>query len=171
MVGQTVIGSIVLYSAVSGAPDNEIIICYGHTVIKKMPAYGIISEEGVGILADEVFHIRAQEEGVVTWTIPEVAAGEEGTVTLTVKVKKDAKGKTVYATIMQWPEERIVTIKSFATGAPTMAGAKVRSVKLLGYGKVPYSVDERGLHVALPETHPGGDIAPVLAMRVKGNEE
>jgi hypothetical protein len=48
-----------------------------------------------------------------------------------------------------------------------MAGAKVRSVKLLGYGKVPYSVDERGLHVALPETHPGGDIAPVLAVRVK----
>ena len=37
----------------------------------------------------------AEEEGVVTWTIPEVAAGEEGTVTLTVKVKKDAKGKTV----------------------------------------------------------------------------
>ena len=68
---------------------------------------------------------------------------------------------------MGWPQTNTTTIKSFADGASVMQGKRVRSVKLLGYGRVPYTVDATGLHVTLPAARPGGDIAPVLAVVVK----
>ena len=81
-------------------------------------------------------------------------------------IRFNAKKNTVYATIMGWPQENSATIKSFANGSPHTAGRKVHSVRLLGYGKVPFTVDDDGLHVALPADRPGGDIAPVLAVRL-----
>ena len=80
-------------------------------------------------------------------------------------IRFNAKGHTVYATIMGWPEGNAATIKSFATASPHMQGQRVRSVRLLGYGKVPFTVDAEGLHVTLPQARPGGDIAPVLAVK------
>ncbi|MBQ7443573.1 MAG: alpha-L-fucosidase [Bacteroidaceae bacterium] len=81
-------------------------------------------------------------------------------------IRFNAKGNTVYATLLGWPDAAAATIKSFATGSPHMKGAKVAAVKLLGLGTLAYTVDADGLHVALPATHPGGDIAPVLAVEL-----
>ena len=82
-------------------------------------------------------------------------------------IRFNAKKNTVFATLMGWPQTNTTTIKSFADGASVMQGKRVRSVKLLGYGRVPYTVDATGLHVTLPAARPGGDIAPVLAVVVK----
>ncbi len=82
-------------------------------------------------------------------------------------IRFNTKKDIVYATLMGWPQDNAVTIKSFATASVHMQGKRVRSAKLLGYGKVPYTVDAEGLHVTLPAARPGGNIAPVLAIRVK----
>lgn len=82
-------------------------------------------------------------------------------------IRFNVKKNIVYATLMGWPEANSAVIKSFANGATVLQGKRVCSVKLLGYGKLPYIVDADGLHVELPAVRPGGDIAPVLAVRVK----
>ena len=82
-------------------------------------------------------------------------------------IRFNVKKHTVYATLMGWPSNNTTTIKSFATASPHLKGQRVRSVKLLGYGKVSYTVGADGLHVNLPAARPGGNIAPVLAVTVK----
>ena len=70
------------------------------------------------------------------------------------------KGK-VYATIMKWPETGDFTFKCLGQEA-----GKVKSVKLLGYGKVSFRQNANGLTVTLPAKHPN-EIAPVLAVTLK----
>ncbi len=70
------------------------------------------------------------------------------------------KGKVLYATALGWPESRHLVVKSL-----TKANfRKVRSVELLGYGKVKFSQKSDGLHIILPEQKLN-DIAPVLKIR------
>lgn len=70
------------------------------------------------------------------------------------------KGKVLYATALGWPESHSLVVKSL-----TKANfKKVRSVELLGYGKVKFSQQADGLHVTLPEQNLN-DIAPVLKIR------
>jgi alpha-L-fucosidase len=143
---------------------------------------GTLDEKELAILADLKAWMDVNKESIIgtrPWTTfgegplaeqanPLKDQGFNENINYTEKdIRFNAKGKTVYATIMQWPKERAACIKSFATGASALKGAKVSSVKLLGYGKVPYTVDANGLQVQLPEQHPGGDIAPVLAVKLK----
>lgn len=75
-------------------------------------------------------------------------------------VRYNAKGSTVYATIMQWPTAGDFTFKAFGITAASYSG-KVNSVKLLGYGDVAFTHNADGLTVNVPATHPN-PIAPVF---------
>ena len=75
------------------------------------------------------------------------------------------RNDTVFATIMRWPENRTYTIKSLGKSSPYYSG-KVKSVKLLGYGKVAFTNKKEGLVVTLPEENTNA-IAPVLAITFK----
>jgi alpha-L-fucosidase len=57
------------------------------------------------------------------------------------------KDNTVYAFIMEWPEDRSVSLASFA-------GEKIVNVELLGHGPVVYTVAKNGLDVTLPDNKP-----------------
>jgi alpha-L-fucosidase len=63
-------------------------------------------------------------------------------------VRFTAKGSTLYAFVMGWPEREIV-IKSLASAG------KIGNVELLGFkGKLQWSQDESGLKVAMPAEKP-----------------
>ena len=79
-------------------------------------------------------------------------------------IRFNQKGATLYATLMAWPESNATVIKSLAKSSPYYNG-KVRKVELLGYGPVKFKREADGLHVSLPSDRPGGDIAPVLAIK------
>ena len=72
------------------------------------------------------------------------------------------RNDTVFTTILRWPEERTVTIKSFGITSPYYSG-NVKSVELLGYGAVDFSNEMEGLVVTLPKENTN-DIAPVFAI-------
>ncbi len=71
--------------------------------------------------------------------------------------------KNLYVTALAWPDDHTVRIKSLAEGSPLFAG-NIRSVELLGYGRVPFSRTAEGLVVTLPEK-PVNTIAPVLKVK------
>ena len=75
------------------------------------------------------------------------------------------KGKYVYATALGWPEGQTMVMTSLRKGSPYYNG-KVKSVELLGYGKVDYTCDADGLKVTLPGVKPN-EIAPVLKVKIK----
>ena len=63
-------------------------------------------------------------------------------------VRFTAKGATLYAFVMGWPERETV-IKSLASAG------KVANVELLGFkGKLQWAQDESGLKVAMPAEKP-----------------
>lgn len=76
------------------------------------------------------------------------------------EIRFTTRGKTLYATALAWPENHQVKIKSLAIGSSLYAG-KIRSVSLLGYGKVKFECTSSGLVVELP-SKPCNTIAPVL---------
>lgn len=78
------------------------------------------------------------------------------------------KHDTVFATIMRWPAGRKFTFASFAPTSKYYSG-KVKSVELLGSGKVEYSLGVDGLTVSLPEVKPN-EIAPVFAVTFDKND-
>lgn len=72
--------------------------------------------------------------------------------------------KHLYATVLAWPENGEVVIKSLAEGSPLFT-SDIKEVYLLGHGSVSFSRTAGGLNVQLPEK-PKGGIAPVL--RIEG---
>ena len=66
------------------------------------------------------------------------------------------KGKLLYATALDWPADRQLLIRTLATDQ-----LKVKTVRLLGYGKVNFSQSSEGLTVTLP-SKAVNTIAPVL---------
>ena len=79
------------------------------------------------------------------------------------EIRFTQKGNTLFATALAWPADHKVTIKSLALHSPHYDG-KVKSVHLLGYGKVAFRQTEDGLVVELPEK-PCNTIAPVLRVK------
>ena len=62
-------------------------------------------------------------------------------------------GDTLYATVMNWPEDGAVTITSLASGQPVKG--KVEQVELLGHdGNLPFTQDAEGLKVKFPAEKP-----------------
>lgn len=68
--------------------------------------------------------------------------------------------KYLYATVLAWPADGKVNIKSLAADSKLYEG-KIRKVELLGYGKVDFVRTAEGLSVTLP-AQPLNQIAPVL---------
>lgn len=76
------------------------------------------------------------------------------------EIRFTQKGQKLYATVLAWPEEKQVLIKSLADGNPLYAG-KIKKVELLGYGKVSFTRTPGGLLVNLPDKQVN-KIAPVF---------
>jgi alpha-L-fucosidase len=142
-------------------------------------ANGTIDEKEVAILngikawmdvnKDSIFGTRPWKtfgEGPLAETAkPLKAQGfNEGFKYYSDDIRFNQKGATLYATLMAWPESNATVIKSLAKSSPYYNG-KVRKVELLGYGPVKFKREADGLHVSLPSDRPGGDIAPVLAIK------
>ncbi|MDP9173330.1 MAG: alpha-L-fucosidase [Planctomycetota bacterium] len=67
-------------------------------------------------------------------------------------VRYTTNGDTLYAFVMGWPGKE-AAVPSLATNARQGVG-KIVNVELLGAGKVPFTQDETGLKVQLPEKQP-----------------
>jgi len=78
----------------------------------------------------------------------------------TTDIRFTKKNKTVYAILMEWPDKREIMIHSLAKGS-TYYDANIKSVMLLGYGKVPFTRNEDALVVTLPAKNTSNMI-PVL---------
>lgn len=57
--------------------------------------------------------------------------------------------KSLYALVLDWPEDNRVVIKSLSEGND-LYPEKIKNVTLLGYGKVPFRRTSAGLEVSLP---------------------
>ena len=100
---------------------------------------------GEGPIAES--DIKLKDQGFNEGSYAEAGANE---------VRFTTKGKTIYAMPLAWPEDGKVTIRS-------LADKKVKSVKLLGYGKVKHHRTAEGLVVELPA--PLNGIFPVLEVK------
>ena len=81
-------------------------------------------------------------------------------------IRFTAKGGTLYAFVLAWPESRGALIKTLAAGSPQLEGRRISDVSLLGHdGRLDWSQDEKGLSVRLPDKAPA-DYA--VTLRIKG---
>ncbi|HXT12336.1 MAG TPA: alpha-L-fucosidase [Candidatus Angelobacter sp.] len=67
-----------------------------------------------------------------------------------IRFTQSKNGKTVYAIVLEIPTDGEVTIKSLAANSSLWPG-KIRSVRLVGGGKLKFTRDATGLQVTLPE--------------------
>jgi len=86
----------------------------------------------------------------------------EGTSYSSKDIRFAQRNDTLFATIMVWPSLTKYTIGSLAVSSPYFSG-DVKSASLLGYGTLPYAMDNNGLTVKLPTTRPN-IISAVLAI-------
>ncbi len=107
---------------------------------------------GEGPIADSDIKINAQGFNEDAYTR---ATSDEKRFTQTAKA--------LYVTIMAWPADHTSTIKALALGS-TLFPKTIKSVELLGYGKLPFTRTADGLTVTLP-AHNLNAIAPVLKIR------
>ena len=70
--------------------------------------------------------------------------------------------KALYITALAWPENHTLTIKSLADGS-SLYPAAIKSVELLGYGKVKFKRTQDALVVTLPEKL--NNIMPALKIK------
>src|SRR4051812_26219402 len=68
-------------------------------------------------------------------------------------IRFTVKGETLYATALGWPTDGSLLIKTLRENSPQYR-ARVRSVDLLGHGRVPFKQDANGLGLTLPERKP-----------------
>ncbi|MDO4460986.1 MAG: alpha-L-fucosidase [Bacteroidia bacterium] len=98
---------------------------------------------GEGPIAESVIEIKEQGFNEGSYT----KAGAQ-------EIRFTTKGDILYAIPLGWPENNEITITSIKE-------EKIKSIQLLGSGKVKFSQTEEGLKVILPEKHPT-DICPAL---------
>ncbi|MDB5136512.1 MAG: glycoside hydrolase [Mucilaginibacter sp.] len=133
-----------------------------------LPASGMLDSDELSILDGITKWMAVNSEGIYA-TRPWKIFGE-GPATASTKVKSafnenkrqeltaedvrfTAKEKTLYAFFMGWPQANQVLIKPLATNNPQQTG-KIENVELLGYGKVQFTRDNKGLTVFLPSQKP-----------------
>lgn len=107
---------------------------------------------GEGPIADSDIKINAQGFNEGSYTN---ATAEEKRFTQT--------NKALYVTMLAWPKESKVTIKSLALGN-ALYPQKIKQVELLGYGKIPFTRSTEGLVITLPSKH-SNPIAPVIKIK------
>lgn len=71
-----------------------------------------------------------------------------------IRFTQSKDGKTLYAIVLEIPADGQVTITSLASNAQNWPG-KIGSVRLLDGGKLKFTRDESGLHIAMPEKFDG----------------
>ncbi len=71
--------------------------------------------------------------------------------------------KDLYATVLAWPTEKQILIKSLSDESKLFPG-KISRVELLGYGKVPFTRTDKGLLINMPDKQVN-KIAPVFKIR------
>ena len=67
-----------------------------------------------------------------------------------IRFTQSKDSKTLYTIVLEIPKDGQVTIKSLASNSPDWP-VRIGSVGLVGGGKMKFTRDEAGLHVALPE--------------------
>ena len=72
-------------------------------------------------------------------------------------------GKTLYAIVLELPTDKMVTIKSLASGSSPWPG-EIGSVELVGGDRLKFTRDNDGLHISLPDSFKG-EIAFALKVR------
>jgi alpha-L-fucosidase len=80
-----------------------------------------------------------------------------------IRFTQSKDGKSLYAIVLELPRDGKVTIKSLASDSPHWPG-KIGRVELVGGGKLKFTRDAGGLHVALPENFDG---KTALALKVQ----
>lgn len=71
--------------------------------------------------------------------------------------------KDLYATVLAWPTEKQILIKSLSDESKLFPD-KISRVELLGYGKVPFTRTDKGLLINMPDKQVN-KIAPVFKIR------
>ena len=79
------------------------------------------------------------------------------------EIRFTQKGKYIYATAMTWPENGSIVIKALGSDTKYHKG-NVKSVELLGYGRVKFTSNKGSLVVQLP-AKALNRIAPVLKIK------
>lgn len=77
-------------------------------------------------------------------------------------VRYAQRNDSLFATIMRWPASKSFSFTSLSIASKYYSG-KVKSVELIGYGKVDYKESIDGVTVSLPDVKPN-DIAPVFVI-------
>ena len=85
------------------------------------------------------------------------------------EIRFTQKDKNLYATVLAWPEEKQVIIKSLAKGN-TLYPGKISKVELLGYGKVTFTRTNQGLIINMPDKQTN-KIAPVFNVSSTNSKE
>jgi len=136
---------------------------------------GTIDDDEVKVLEDLAAWMSVNSEGIYG-TRPWITYGEgptqpprrgQTTQNYTPQdIRFTAKGETLYAFLLSWPESRQATIKSLADNSPQVAGRKISEVSLLGYGgKLEWTQTADGLAVKLPDQAPS---QPSVTLRIHG---
>lgn len=107
---------------------------------------------GEGPIADKDVQLNAQ--GFNEWAYSKADAKE---------IRFTQTDKNLYATVLGWPEDGKILIRSLAEGNG-LYPTKIGRVELLGYGKVSFTRTDKGLVVDIPAKSLK-NITPVLKIR------
>lgn len=145
-----------------GTPDEKEL-----AIIKEFGAWMTVNKEGIvatrpwkkfgeGPIADSDVKINAQGFNDGNYT----KAGSDE-----IRFTQSKDGKIVYVADLAWPKDHKVTVRSMAEGSELLPSA-IKSVELLGYGKVKYTRTQDALVINLPEQNLN-NIMPVLKVVTK----
>ncbi len=107
---------------------------------------------GEGPIADSDIQINAQGFNESSYT--DATAKE---------IRFTQKEEVLYVTVLAWPEDKKVIVKSLASGND-LYSEEISQVELLGYGKVKFNCSNEGLVIELPNEQLN-KIAPVFKIR------
>jgi len=114
-----------------------------------------IAPNGEGIYATRPFKVYGEGPSTVAQPRGQFGGARDVRAYTSEDIRFTAKGETVYAFMMAWPESGKITIKSLGQGSVNFP-KEVGRVELLGAdGPLAFSRDASGLAVNLPEKKPG----------------
>ncbi len=130
-----------------GTPDEKEL-----AIMKEFGAWMNINKEGIvatrpwkifgeGPIADADVKINAQGFNDGNYT----KAGSDE-----IRFTQSKDGKILYVADLAWPKDHRMTVKNLKEGSP-LYPEKIKSVKLLGYGKVKFTRTNDALVIDLPE--------------------
>jgi alpha-L-fucosidase len=134
-----------------GQPDADAI-----KIVSEIGAW--LKVNGEAIYATRPWKIFG--EGLSVKSDDKEALGGQGEVqkkpvrAVEIRFTKSKDGKTLFAIVLEIPKDGKVTITSLAANSPNWPG-EIGSVELVGGGKLEFTRDETGVHVALPEQFAG----------------